>query len=323
MPFPQDRFSETVYCPSTPFAGTFTADARNISAAIYYPGPSTSYWPTVPIQVALQEKNYPVIIFAHAKRDPTQFCQAPGPGLDPDIQDISKDFTRADFMLDHVSSYGCVAVVPDLSGLTFLGAIDRAQVLVAMYQFLASINPLFQNRLDLNRILLCGHSTGGASCLIARGDLVSAGGPTPLAVGLIAPAVWGGSPPDVSALASSIAPNALMVIAGAVDTMQAGVDPMATYVAGQAPKVLITIPGANHFGYTSICSPDNKVCAAKDNPGTIVRIAQELTAAAYLAALLRRFARGDQTVEPYLTGQQIVETDIFGVLGIKVQQDGM
>ncbi|RQR44747.1 hypothetical protein DIE21_32895 [Burkholderia sp. Bp9140] len=322
MPFPQDRFTETVYCPNTPFAGTFTADAKNISAAIYYPGSSTSYWPTVPINVAMKEKNYPVIIFAHAKRDPTLFCQAPGPGLDPDILDISKDFTRADFMLDHVCSYGCVAVVPDLSGLTFLGAFERAQVLVAMYQFLASINPLFQNRLDLNRILLCGHSTGGGSCLIARGDLVSAGGPTPLAMCLIAPAVRG-SGPDLSALASSVAPNGLMVIAGAVDTMQAGVDPMAAYAAGQSPRVLITIPGANHFGYTSICSLDNKVCAASDNPGTIVRIAQELTAAAYLAALVRRFARGDQTVEPYLTGQQIVETNIFGVLGIKVQQDGM
>ena len=98
---------------------------------------------------------------------------------------------------------------------------------------------------------------------------------------------------------------------------------MAVYNSGKLPKALVTIPGANHFGYTDICSADNKVCAADDNAGTVSRLGQQLTGGAYLAALMRRFARGDITVQPYLNGQRVIEVDTFGVVGIQVQQDGM
>ena len=57
--------------------------------------------------------------------------------------------------------------------------------------------------------------------------------------------------------------------------------------------------------------------------GTIPRLGQQLTGGAYLAALMRRFTRGDLTVQSYLNGQRLIEVDRWGVAGIKVQQEGM
>lgn len=292
-------------------------------AMVYYPALHQSYDPAAPISLRLVGKKYPVVLFAHAKRIP--LCPQVLPkAIDSSLGDITNDYTRVGRMLDHVASNGCVVVVPDLSGLTVFGFDERAAVLVGMYQYLKSLNPsVFSGALDLTRIVLAGHSTGGGACLVTRGNLVGAGGPSPVAMGLLAPAVSIGGLASISPLAAGQAPNALMVLKGTADTLQVGMDPDGVYSAAHAPRVLVTIPGANHFGYTDICTPDNKVCAAIDSPGAISTLGQQLTGGAYLAALVRRFALGDMSVEPYLSGQRIVEVDTWGVTGVSVMSDGM
>ena len=116
----------------------------------------------------------------------------------------------------------------------------------------------------------------------------------------------------------------LLVLGGTLDDQQ-DADPQAAYMAADTPKTWVTIPGANHFGYTDICPADNSCDSARllDENGTITRAAQQQTAAAYLAALLRYYIKGDSTVRPYLTGQQQIEgLDALGVSGIQVQQQG-
>ena len=83
------------------------------------------------------------------------------------------------------------------------------------------------------------------------------------------------------------------------------------------------IPGANHFGYTDLCTPDNDCSAIGEQNGTISRSAQQQTGAAYLAALVRYYALGDATARPYLSGAQMVDgLESVGVSGIQVQAEG-
>jgi hypothetical protein len=83
---------------------------------------------------------------------------------------------------------------------------------------------------------------------------------------------------------------------------------------------LVTIRGANHFGYTDICAPDNH-CALNVPPGTITRANQQLAGASYLAALVRYYALADATARPYLSGEKQVE-GLEAVSGIQVQMQG-
>ena len=69
------------------------------------------------------------------------------------------------------------------------------------------------------------------------------------------------------------------------------------------------IPGANHYGYTDICPPDNGFnnIGLFDENGMITRDAQQKAAAYYLAAFGKILpVLGDPTTRPYLSGDQIV-----------------
>jgi hypothetical protein len=91
-------------------------------------------------------------------------------------------------------------------------------MLLGLCRYLQSLNaPVFSNRLDLSRIMLAGHSFGGAACIKARRDIVDAGGPQPLAIGLLGPAVTGTGSTNIVSLAAAIAPNGLFVLKSTAD----------------------------------------------------------------------------------------------------------
>jgi hypothetical protein len=305
------------YCPE----GNITISTGSpIPVMIYYPSSSTTYDLNLPINMAQKINSYPVMLFGHAKRSPLCASVLPA-GIPASLLDITQDYTRMDRMLSHVASYGCVIAVPDLSSLVNRGYQERADVLTNLYNYLSSLNSsLFQNRLDLTRIILSGHSTGGGACLLARGELMAAHELQLVAMGLVAPATSAGI--DVTSQITGLTPNGLLVIRGLLD-MMVNSDPLNVYNDYQGQKILVTIPGANHFGYTDVCTPDNKYCAADEVPGTIIPFSQQLIAGAYLSALVRKFGLNDTTVEPYLNGTRALETQIFGVTDIQVQQSGM
>jgi hypothetical protein len=289
----------------------------SVKAAVYYPT-VTSNANTLPIA---QNGPFPVLLYAHAFRGGQSALVGSHPA--------ARDFTSVATMLQHVTTYGCVCVAPDLSWLLDddwgIGAttantfLERAVVLVNYYEYLQSLNgSAFKGQLDLTRLLVVGHSTGAGGAVQA-GEILGGFGHhlNALAYGLIAPEFGGGSNVNVhNLLALGGDPNS--------DSLQDAY-PQTAFLAASAPKTLVTIPGANHFGYTDIC-PANNACNTAglfDNNGTITRDAQQQTAAAYLAALLRYYVQGDSTVRPYLSGQQqIAGLDALGVSGIQVQQQG-
>lgn len=293
----------------------------NVHAAVYFPlangfdhrvpttdpfSPDTGRIPLGPL---------PLVLYAHAYRDPAGVVGAPPP---------NRDFTGVEIMLEHVASYGCVAIAPDLS---WIPASDdkqanwdlRATVLVAYYQFLIStLNfVFFENQVDPTRVILAGHSRGGGGAIHAGRMLLAMDNPPrTLACGLIAPEYGGDTGPDI---------HNLLVLGGTLDIDQ-GAEPQIAFMEAGTPKTWVTIPGANHFGYTNICPPDNGCNSIRlfDENGTISRAGQQMTGASYLAALARYYALGDGTALPYLNGKRAVEgLEILGVSGITVRQQGV
>ena len=283
-----------------------------VAAQVYYP-----FNPNQHHSSSISTGPFPVLLYAHAIR----FSN------DPCVDRIDWDFTSISAMLQHVASYGCVVVVPDLSfvpegGTTHHVLSQRALVLASYYAWLtlALNGKLFANQLDLSRLVLVGHSTGGGAVPLVGSMLAAAGTHLQsLAYGLIAP--YFGSDGPASVINASV--ENVVVLQGGQDTIIPGVDPAGAYAAGGEPKTLVMIPGASHYGYTDLCTPDNNCSAIFGQNGTISRSAQQQTGAAYLAALVRYYALGDVTARPYLSGAQMVDgLESLGVSGIQVQAEG-
>lgn len=288
-----------------------------VLAAVYYPyyGNGTDHRVPTPNPLDLRKGPYPVLFYAHGYRPPSGACIVTSP--------LNRDFTTVDAMLSHVASYGCVCVVPDLSwlpggypaGSTELQyAYDlRATVLSEYYNYLIRLNTtLFAQQLDLSRVVFVGHSTGGGAATHAGRILSPVLNQGSLAYCLIAPV-------DDSARSDD---RNLLVLRGGRDTLQVRNAPIGVYNASGTPKTLVTIPGANHFGYTDLCDANN-VCmpyGINDPMGSISRADQQAAGAAYLAAMVRYHALGDVTMQPYLTGAKEVEG--LEALGITIQSAG-
>ncbi len=294
-----------------------------IVAAVYYPAaagrPDFPRRGLAPVPIA--KGPFPVLLYAHAYRDPLgTACGGSHPA--------TRDFTAVEAMLRHVASYGCVAVAPDLSWLPGGLAPDtveygnyaiatRADVLISYYRHLAvSLNAvLFDRQLDLSRLVVAGHSTGAPAAVMAGRVLTASTQFQSLSFALIAP-----MPLYYFYIPTR---NALM-LKGTFDTLQIP-PPEPTYGVCGRPKTLVTIPGANHFGYTDLCRADNRAAdvGLYDNNGGIPRDAQQLAGAAYLAALMRCHAQGDATARPYLSGaKRIDELEAAGATGIQVEAEG-
>lgn len=294
-----------------------------VVAAVYYPasavGRDLPRWLPGPVPIA--KGPFPVLLYAHAYRDPLgTACGGSHPA--------TRDFLGVEAMLRHVASYGCVAVAPDLSWLpgglspdTFeygsYAIATRADVLISYYRHLAvSLNALlFDRQLDLSRLVVAGHSTGAPAAVMAGRVLTASTQFQSLSFALIAP---------MPLYYFYIPTRNALVLKGTFDTLQIPPPDISCDVSGR-PKTLVTIPGANHFGYTDLCRADNRAAdvGLYDNNGGISRDAQQLAGAAYLAALMRCHARGDATARPYLSGEKrIGELEAAGAPGIQVESEG-
>jgi hypothetical protein len=301
---------------SQPFEPGYFPPGSNIQlpervlAAVYYPTANdqdASQPAPSPNPLAIAKGPFPVLLYAHAFRGPNSADLGSHPG--------SRDFTSVDAMLRYVAAWGCVCVAPDLSWLTAsTGDTDRAVVLVNYYTYLADVlnSALFAKQLDFSRMILVGHSRGAAG-VTNTGRLISGFGHQfkSLSYGLIAPEFGGGGAADL---------HNVLVLGGSRDTFQ-DAEALSAYQASGAPKTLVMIPGANHFGYTDICPPDN-TCGilGVDRNGAISRADQQRVGAEYLAALVRFYALGERGAASFLNGSVIA--DDLKSLNLEVQAQG-
>ncbi len=297
----------------------FPEAPSKILAAVYFPTDTVVPSPTRfngVLPLAKGPYQFPLVLYGHAIRTAIE----PSAG-----HDLKRDFTTVSAMLSHLASYGCVCLAPDLSWIS--GVATKADwqreavIFLKYYQLLvATLNQqVFNNQLRLGSVVMVGHSHRAGSVVNAGRGLPLFGGPKPLAYGLIAPESGGDTETDI---------NNVLVIGGTLDTMQAA-DPQGAFTRSATPKTWAEIPGANHYGFTDLVSPDNMAvcnCAGGqinllDSNGTISRDAQQQTAAAFLAAMVRYYAQGDGSVNGYLTGQRQIEG--LSVSGIQVQALGL
>lgn len=283
-----------------------------VLASVYYPGGNPNvrdHRVPEPNPMHISKGPFPVLLYAHAFRD--DGCET--------LVRSTRDFTSVDTMLQHVASYGCVVVAPDLSWLPGHGPqslhvtleeafVLRAGVLVEYYRYLLSLNgKLFGKQLDLSRLVLVGHSQGGGAGVEAGRILSTVINLQPVAYGLIGP--WYKHLNPVPGISSDL--HNLLALHGTLDYVS---DAAGAFAAAGSPKTLVTIPRADHFGYTSLLA---------EQGGRLLRKSQQMTGAAYLAALVRYYALGDASARPYLSGEKVVEgLEKYGVTGIEIRQDG-
>jgi dienelactone hydrolase len=260
---------------------TFSTPVRN-TAVVFYP--ATADRENAPVASG----SFRLLIVGHAKR-------FPGTSLPTDTR---QDFRQVSALLGHLAGWGFVCIAPDISWLVSnLGHRQRVALEDAGRHMAAEHSRAgspFEGRISTAGRGLIGHSAGGWAAILA-----GASGELSIdATALIAPAA------DAEALSNiaAFSPRPVLVFHGTADTSSLGNGDRAFEIfdAANAPKHLVVIGGANHFGYTDGISSGLE-------PADISREDQQRIAKAFLTAFFRRYLRGVAAAADYLTGDQTIE----------------
>ncbi|WP_437654070.1 alpha/beta hydrolase [Sorangium sp. So ce1182] len=268
-----------------PFEGAVYRCPARSTALLYYPasadGEEAPLSPGGP---------FPAIAIAHGRRLATS-AAAPGSPAD-----IGQDHRQLAGVMAHLARWGFVVVAPDLSWLAPDDAPQRrAAVLRDALSHLraGSRGPLLA---DFDRVGLLGHGLGAQAALALALDAAC---PFHIrALALLAPAGEPARAPTIDALA----PRPVLVVRGTADPIAADV-PAALYERARAPKHLVTLPGASHFGYTTSLGLDEPL----DGTAALSRREQQAIAMGYLAAFFNGYLRDARGCLDALSGKASLE----------------
>jgi dienelactone hydrolase len=214
--------------------------------------------------------------------------------------DINQDFRQLSGILSQLARWGFVCIAPDLGWLAPADTDNYRAVLrdAGTYMLAENVRPgsLFRFQVQVTGIGIIGHSTSGLAAIF----LATSNALPIAAMGLIAPAATSNA--DKSQI-TGFAPNPTLVFHGTKDDAGVGVGtaPLDIYSAAGPPKHLVTIDGANHFGYT------DSLCLQGDPAATISQADQQKIAKAYLVAFFRRYLQGAMEESNYLSGARRIE----------------
>ncbi|AUX20111.1 hypothetical protein SOCEGT47_005740 [Sorangium cellulosum] len=242
---------------------------------------------------------FPVIALGHERRLRTSVVR-PGAAVDP-----GQDYRQLAGIMAHLARWGFVVIAPDLSWLTPDDAPQRRAAVLrdALAHLRAgSRGPLLA---DFDRVGLLGHGLGAQAALALSLDAAS---PFQVrALALLAPAgdrpAPAGDPGRAPPLAvDGLAPRPVLVVRGTADPIAAAC-PAALYERARAPKHLVTLPGANHFGYTTSLG----LAEPLDEEAEVPRREQQAMAMGYLAAFFDGYLRGARGSLEALSGEAALE----------------
>ena len=212
-----------------------------------------------------------------------------------------------------VAAYGFIVVVPDHQSFGLSGPglyaeqSEAAEVLAHMAAEDASVSSPVAGAVDVERLVLLGHSYGGLCALnIVRGVCEP-----PTCVGLtcerpehlVGAAFYGTNSalPFVGSIISTIENDAIPVVfaQGTLDGKALPADTGETYLMVQdPPKAYVGVVGANHYGVCDENDPDGAQadpCAPVLDQATAVE-----TIGRWSAMFLRAYALGDPAAREYV-----------------------
>lgn len=240
------------------------------SARIYYPKDPVYRGESFPKPDNLRKGiscggPFPVVVYAHGLRSTSQTmpCEWLSTKIKQSIQETTtEDYKRLEGILKRLAMAGIIAISVDWHANRDV-EISSIVSKTITYMEIENENPLswLGEKVDMKRVGLLGHSTGGAAVskvAIRLSSMIKA-------VGLLAPSCpnaleWrdnheapcfeGWNPP---------ANIPIIVIHGTREHQcQVGEFPEDLYCSAKNPKHLVVINGANHFGYTdNICLDSN------------------------------------------------------------------
>ncbi|WP_437734831.1 alpha/beta hydrolase [Sorangium sp. So ce1335] len=274
--------ADACYPDTWPFQGAVYRSPARCAALLYYPasadGEEAPLSPGGP---------FPAIAIAHERRLAAGAAGTPA-GLDQDHRQLAG-------VMAHLARWGFVVIAPDLSWLTPDDAPQRraAALRDALSHLRAgSRGPLLA---DYDRVGLLGHGLGAQAALALALDAACPFDVRALA--LLAPSGEPERAPPIDALA----PRPVLLVRGTADPIAAGV-PAALYHRARAPKHLVTVPGANHFGYTTSLGAE-----PHDGPAELPRREQQAIAMGYLAAFFNGYLRDARGCLDALSGKASLE----------------
>ncbi|WP_437944667.1 alpha/beta hydrolase [Sorangium sp. So ce296] len=278
--------SEDARYPDTwPFQGTLYRCPAQGAALLYYPasadGEEAPLSPGGP---------FPVIAIAHDRRLLTSAVTGGSPA------GIGQDYRQLAGVMAHLARWGFAVIAPDLSWLAPDDApLRRAAVLRDALSYLraGSRGPLLA---DFDRVGALGHGLGAQAALALALD--PAGPFHVRALALLAPA----GEPDRAPPIDALEPRPVLVVRGTADPISASV-PAALYGRARAPKHLVTLPGASHFGYTTSLG----LAEPLDGPAELPRREQQAIAMGYLAAFFNGYLRDAHRCLGALSGKESLE----------------
>lgn len=281
---PVNKFPDLVKCSDNPLG---------VHAKLYYPAAAPGDGP-----VACGGP-FPLIIYTHGKRI--------YPSCDGSYLGVAQDYRQADGLLTRLAAAGMIVISVDVSPQLY-DDVAKASVIVNTLTYARdeTMRPgsRLQGAVDLLRVGLSGHSTGGEGALRAAAwfggvSLTSLTLPKIQvgAVGLLAPAFEG----------QRATPVPTLVIHGTNESpKQVGDGPLQAYAGATPPKYLVVIAGANHFGYTdSICiaPPNDNASTVGGATGPEAQRRQQRAAGDYLEAFFSVYLRGEMAKLGYFMQQ--------------------
>ncbi|WP_437636247.1 poly(ethylene terephthalate) hydrolase family protein [Sorangium sp. So ce854] len=276
--------ADACYPDAWPFQGALYRAPARAAALLYYPasadGEEAPLSPGGP---------FPAIAIAHERRLAAGAAAAGAPG------GLGQDYRQLAGVMAHLARWGFVVIAPDLSWLTPDDAPRRrAAVLRDALSHLraGSRGPLLA---DFDRLGLLGHGLGAQAALALALDAAC---PFDIrALALLAPS---GEPERASPI-DALAPRPVLLVRGTADPIAADA-PAALYHRARAPKHLVTVPGASHFGYTTSLGAE-----PHDGPAELPRREQQAIAMGYLAAFFNGYLRDARGCIDALAGKASLE----------------
>ena len=263
--------------------GTAWGNSDLNSAMIYYP----AEWDGQDADITT-DGPFPLIVYAHGYRDSSDpVC----PGFSTNLR---QDYQQLSSILSHLASWGFVVISPDMSWLGVGWPSLKAEIAgeTEGYMFVEnfrSTSSFFLKTIPF-MVVEMGHSTGGGGAILAS------------SVPFYRPTV-ALAPTTVDSSSPVLRP--MMIFYGTNDSGYEGADgsPITDYNQADPPKYLVTIEGANHFGYTdSVC-----LQPPADGEESISRKKQQDVVKGYTTAFLVVYVKGDDQMLDYLSGSRQIE----------------